>query len=236
MANITITNNDLNSPILEGAEFRNETIEFGGADTLAPGTIMARQTVDTAVANGAADGGNTGDGTVTVVSVVAGPVVPLAGAYILECTAAVTNGGVFKLEDPNGSLVASDLILTVGAGAATVLEAGGLQFTVTDGATDFAVGDFFTLTVVANGDLVPYAIAGAGGAQIPIAILTYEVVATGVQDIPSRVGVSGKYRKEKLIIDADGDGSSITNAILDQLRSYGLVPVDVQELNIQDNQ
>lgn len=236
MPNITITNNDLSNPILQNAEFRDEIIQFGGADTLAPGTIMARQTVNTAVANGAADGGNTGDGTVTSVSVVAGSVVPLAGGYILECTGGVTNGGIFKLEDPNGALVASDLIMTAGAGAATVFEAAGLQFTITDGATDFAVGDFFTLTVVANGDLVPYAIAGAGGAQLPIAILTYEVVATGVEDIPARVGVAGKYRKEKLIIDADGDGSNITNAILDQLRSYGLVPVDVQELNIQDNQ
>lgn len=236
MSNITITNNDLDSPILETPEFRDELIQFAGADILAPGTIMARQTVDVAVANGVADGGNTGDGTVTVVSVVAGPTVPLAGAYVLECTGAVTNGGIFKLEDPNGALLASDLIMTAGAGAATVFETSGLQFTITDAAADFVVGDFFTLTVVANGDLVPYAIAGAGGAQVPLAILTYEVEATGAGDIPARVGVSGKYRKNKLIIDADGDGSNITNAVMDQLRVYGLVPVDVTELNIQDNQ
>lgn len=71
---------------------------------------------------------------------------------------------------------------------------------------------------------------------IPKAILTYEVVATGAGDIQSRVGVAGSYRKERLVIDADGDASSVDQAVIDQLRDYGLVPIDVQELNILDNQ
>lgn len=71
---------------------------------------------------------------------------------------------------------------------------------------------------------------------IPKAILTYPVVATGAGDIKSRIGVSGVYRKDKLIIDADGDDSNVDAAVMDQLRSYGLVPLDVNELNIQDNQ
>lgn len=71
---------------------------------------------------------------------------------------------------------------------------------------------------------------------IPKAILTYEVVATGAGDIQSRVGVSGVYRKERLVIDADGDDSNIDQAVIDQLRDYALIPIDVQELNILDNQ
>lgn len=71
---------------------------------------------------------------------------------------------------------------------------------------------------------------------IPKAILTYEVVATGAGDIQSRVGVAGSYRKERLVIDADGDASNVDQAVIDQLRDYGLVPIDVQELNILDNQ
>lgn len=70
----------------------------------------------------------------------------------------------------------------------------------------------------------------------PQAVLTYEVVATGAGDIQSRVGVAGSYRKERLVIDADGDDSNIDQAVIDQLRDYGLVPIDVQELNISDNQ
>lgn len=235
MSNITITNNNIGSVILENAKFRDEVLQFPGADTYAPGTILARKSVATAVV-AAADAGNTGDGTVTAASVVSGPVVPLVGAYVLTVITAVANGGVLKLEDPNGALVADNLVMTVGAGAATVFEVGGLTFTVTDGAVDFVAGDFFTLTVAADGDLVVFATNGVGGAQIPLAILTYEVVATAQQDIPIRAGVAGEYRKELLIIDADGDDSNITNAVMDQLRHFGLVPINVTELNIQDNQ
>ena len=71
---------------------------------------------------------------------------------------------------------------------------------------------------------------------IPKAILTYAVTAAGAGDVQSRVGVSGSYRKQRLVIDADGDDSNIDQAVIDQLRDYGLVPIDVQELNILDNQ
>lgn len=132
MANLTITTNDLNSPILESAEFRDDVIAFAGADVLAPGTILARDSVSLKL--------------------------------VIFVKGGVTN--------ENG---------------------------------------------------------------IPKVILTYEVTATGAGDIPVRVGVSGKYRKEKLIIDADGDDSNIDAAVIDQLRDYQLTPIDVDELNIADN-
>ena len=235
MSNITITNNDIGSVILQDAQFRDELLTFGGAGTVVEGTILARKAVEDAVV-AAADGGNTGDGTVTLATVAAGQVVPIVGAYNLEVTEAVTNGGILKLEDPNGALVASGLIMTAGAGASTVFEVAGLQFTVTDGATDFIVGDKFSLTVAADGKMVVFAVAGAGGAQIPKQILTYDVVATGAGDVPIRSGVSGSYRKERLVIDGSAAGVGITDEIIDQLRDYSLVPIDVQELNILDNQ
>ena len=235
MANLNITNVDLGSVILQNGEFRDDLLTFGGAGTVVEGTILARQAVALAVV-AAADGGNTGDGTATLATVVAGQLVPIVGAYVFEITTAVANGGVGKLVDPNGAQVASGLIMTVGAGASTVFEAAGLEFTITDGAADFIVGDKFTLTVAADGKLVPFAIAGAGGAQIPKAVLTYDVVAAGVGDESIRDMVSGSVRAGRLIIDADGDASNITDAILDQLRDYSLVSIDVQELNILDNQ
>jgi hypothetical protein len=39
-----------------------------------------------------------------------------------------------------------------------------------------------------------------------------------------------------LIIDGSAAGVGITDEIIDQLRDYNLVPIDVQELNILDNQ
>ena len=85
-------------------------------------------------------------------------------------------------------------------------------------------------------DFVPYVVAGEGGTQFPKAVLTFDVVATGAGDIAIRDMVSGSVRKELLIIDADGDGSNVTDAILDLLRDFSLISIDVQELNILDNQ
>jgi len=235
MANLVVTNNDLGDAILKDAVHDDIILQFPGADTYVDGTILARKQVADAVTASAITG--TGDGTVTLATVVAGQVVPIVGVYVLNCIVALANGGTFELVDPNGAQVAGGLTLTVGAGAATVFEAGGMQFTITDGATDFAVGDTATLTVVADGDVVIFAVAGAGGAQIPSMILTYEAVATGAEDQAQRAMVSGQVRREKLVIDADGTpGSGITDDIVDELRDFGIIALSVDELNIQDNQ
>jgi hypothetical protein len=155
------------------------------------------------------------------------------GAYVLNCIVALTNGGTFELVDPNGAVVAGGLTLTVGAGAATVFEAAGLQFTITDGAADFVVDDTATLTVAADGDVVIYAVDGAGGAQVPSMVLTYEVAATGAEDQAQRAMIGGQVRREKLVIDA---GGTVTDSIVDGLRDFGIVALSVDELNILDNQ
>lgn len=87
-----------------------------------------------------------------------------------------------------------------------------------------------------TGNLVPYAVGGTNETNIPKAVLTYDVTAPAAGDVAIRAMVSGQVRRPRLVIDVDGDGSNITNAILDQLRDYGIVPVDTQELNILDNQ
>lgn len=131
-----------------------ETIEqdAGRTAVLEQWTVMAVKKL-TVPTTGTADAGNTGDGTCTAVAKIEGTT--KVGAYNLECTAAVANGGVFKLEDPNGALVANGLVMTAGAGAATVFNAGGMTFTITDGAADFIVGDKFAITTVAVNKYVP---------------------------------------------------------------------------------
>ncbi len=234
MPDPVITNVDLGSVVLGNPEFKDDLLTFGGAGTVLDGTILARQTVDAAIVE-TADGGNTGNGTVTA-SVVGVDELPVPGDYNLECTFVVADGGVFKLEDPEGNIVEDNLTLRVGAGLVTTFNVQGLQIVVTDGGTDFAAGDKFAVAVVANGKLVPFVIGGVAGAGIPKNVLTFDVTATGAGDEAIRSMISGEVRKEKLIIDADGDGSNITDAILDDLRNYGITPVNVQELNILDNQ
>lgn len=230
MSNIEITPCDLGGIAVGQAIHRDETVNFAAEDTYAAGTIMARRKVATAVVASAITG--TGTGTVTAATVVAGQVVPIAGAYTLRNTAAVADGGVWRLEDPNGAVVASDLTQTVGSGAATVFEAAGLQFTITDGATNFALGDTATLTVAADGDMVPFAVAGAGGAQIPCAVLTYELYKASSGDLSARLLISGEVNATRLVIDG---GGTVTTAILDQLRQFGIVGTPVEQLSALDN-
>lgn len=83
-----------------------------------------------------ADSNNTGDGTVGSTAVVAGA---LPGEYRAVCTATATDGGTFTVYDPNGIRIG-----TVDVGVAFD---NGIQFTISDGAADFALGDKFYLYV-----------------------------------------------------------------------------------------
>lgn len=229
---LTITQNELKAVALKDMTFDDELLVFAGAGTVVKGTIIARREVETAIVS-AADGGNTGNGLVTATTVIGGEIVPKIGVYNLEVTEAVTNGGVFKLEDPDGNKVAGNLIMTVSG--SKVFTAAGMTFTIADGSTDFAAGDKFTLTVAIDGKTVPFAIAGVGGAQNPLMVANFDIVATGAGNIATRLIVGGHVRKSGLIIDADGTGVNITQAHLDALRHVGILSVDVTELNILDN-
>lgn len=235
MANMTVTNNDIGNPIISDARYRDDSLYFVSAGTVAKGTILARKAVADAITASAVTG--TGDGTCTEAAVVAGPIVPLVGVYVLTCVEEVGNGGRFKLEDPNGALLRTDLVLTVGAGAATVFEVEGMTFKITDGAEDFDVADYFNLTVAADGRLYPYAIAGLGGVQKALTVAGYDMVgAADTTAYPVRVPRSGNVDKTRLIIALDGDGSNITNAILDELIANSIIPGDVDDFSDLDNQ
>ncbi len=71
---------------------------------------------------------------------------------------------------------------------------------------------------------------------IPKTVLTYDVVATGAGDVSVSALNSGTVRKERLVVDAVGDDSTVDAAVIDQLRDYSIKVQDVQELNQLDNQ
>jgi Bacteriophage lambda head decoration protein D len=72
------------------------------------------------------------------------------GTYVVTCTAAVTNGGTFSVVAPDGTILPS-LTLTAGAGVATAYKSEHIDFTITDGSTDFAEGDVFSIVITAAG-------------------------------------------------------------------------------------
>ena len=134
------------------------------------GTVITGQTVTSA----AKAGGNTGNGTFTIDGTA--PLQPNGkiGTYALRCIAAATNGGTFRLEDPDGRVL-GDIVMA--AGAATVNEQ--IKGALADGSTDFVVGDGFDVTVsaVVTKD-VEFNPAGTDGSQFATGILYAAVDAT----------------------------------------------------------
>lgn len=230
MANPEITNNDTTQIPVFNPKYKDVTLVFDGADTWAKGTVMGLRKV----AAGAVtpDAGNTGDGTVTALALAPGGP-PKVGSYNLECTFDVTNGGIFKLEDPDGNLVADNLTLRVGAGLATTFSVGGISFIVTDGATDFAAGDKFGLAVSAVNKWKFYDSSAVDGSEIPSGVLPREEVATGAGDSYRRVLIGGEIAESQLVFD---QGETINDTIREQLRDYGIISIPSTALDGLDNQ
>lgn len=119
--------------------FSREGVTVASGENLTLGAVIGKITKSTPT-EGTADGGNTGNGTCT--GVTAGDDTQI-GTYTLECTAAATDGGTFKVTAPNGEALPDAEVGTAYANEQ-------INFTINDGATDFAVGDKFTIAVAAG--------------------------------------------------------------------------------------
>lgn len=166
---------------------------------------------------GTADVGNTGNGTVTLVQ---GRRHLKIGTYTIECTSAVTNGGVFSVTDPDGNALPA-LTLTVGAGAATAYESDQIAFTVTDGGTDFAAGDKFTIAVTIHPRQVKLLDkAATDGSSVPYAVLSEAVDAT----LAAKYSIGyleGQFDERQLAFASGTDVDDVRDAMIEA----GLIPV-----------
>jgi len=107
--------------------------------------------------------------------------------------------------------------VTVSGDAAVIKATTELDFTGGTALTAFGLS-VETITANENGipkAVMPVELAGANG------------------DNYIRAIIAGEVDKNRLVI---ADGTTVTNVHTDLLRSYGIVAVDVKELNIQDNQ
>jgi len=171
-------------------------IVASGAGSLPRGRVLGRIDVGTVPTTGTADVGNTGDGTVTVVT---GGVNTLGGIYTITCIEAVTNGGVFNVINPSGKVIGT-VAIDPGAGQTGVFTSDEINFTVTDGATDFAYGDFFTVTVPAgSGKYTSVDSTAIDGSDAPVCVLLEAVDATAA-DVTTSVALSGEFDDSELSV------------------------------------
>lgn len=182
-----------------------------GAATLPVGTVVAK--VTEAGATGAAVAGNTGNGTITASPTVGAAA--KAGVYRVTCIATATNGGSFAVEDPDG--------VTIGTAVVGTPFTTHLTFTVTDGSTDFAVGDAFTITVAAgSGKYKAIDFASTTGAEVAAGVLVDQITLSASADTPGViVDRFAKVVKANLVWPA-GATTNQKNAAIAQLEAMGI--------------
>lgn len=112
---------------------REEATILSGQN-LKVGTVIGKVTVG--AVTGAAAAGNTGNGTIGSLSAGTGA---RPGVYKVACIEPAANGGTFAVFDPEGLLIGSAVVGSAFAGV--------VNFTISDGATDFIAGDRFDITV-----------------------------------------------------------------------------------------
>ncbi len=147
MANMTESNrlNDILKFEAENLYSREKITVLSGQD-LDLGAVIGKITKGVGAAPIPTVAG-TGDGTMTLLKIGSDA---LFGSYVVKCTGVVANGGVFSIIAPDGTVLPV-LTLAPGAGGTTKYESTHLDFSITDGSTDFAVDDTFTVVVTEGG-------------------------------------------------------------------------------------
>lgn len=192
--------------------YSREAITIAMLTVLALGGVIGRKLLDIP-ATGTADAGNTGNGTCTGV---AGGSQTMLGDYTLTCTAAAANGGTFAVMAPDGTVLPD-------ATVAVAYSNPHLNLTINDGATDFAVGDIFTVAVAkGDGTAVALDLTAVDGTQIAAGFVIAAYDAT-------TAAVEGVAIVRDAVIDAGnlvwpvGITADQTTAALDQLAARGIV-------------
>lgn len=229
MSNYTETARNLAPMLIEDGTHANETYRSPATNptTLADGTILARQLLSSTVTP-AADGGNTGDATITaMMSATALGAYALLGTYVLECVNADTNNAeVFSVTAPDGAQLWN-------ATAGVEYVSPHLNFTIpNDGSADWVVGDIINLPVVAGDMKVrPFAVAGLGGLDKIVGVHTEgDIVTTSAGDHAIRpLSMGGAVDKSLIRIDGSNPGVGITQAVVDALHDKGIRVVDATE-------
>ena len=178
----------------------------GAVRALTVGMVLGKITKGSATA--AAFAGNTGNGTMGAITVSAGA---KPGVYKLLIVEPGSNVGTFTVEDPDG--------ITIGSGVvAAAFSAGGLAFTLADGATDFVAGDGFNITVAAgSGKWVQLNLSGTDGSEIAAGLLVADVTAPDGTDAVGVAVVRDAIVASAKLVWPSGATTNQKNAALAQL-------------------
>ncbi len=184
----------------------NVTIKSG--QNIQAGEVLARELTGSATAT--ADAQNTGDGVMGTVTVTDQAQV---GTYMLTFLEAATNAGAFMVEDPGG--------INMGEGnVAAAFAAGGLSFTLADGATDYVPGDQFSIVVTETS--VAYTALPNDGSEAARSIALEDYNASSAALLGAVVIRDSEVNGNELVWPASQSAANKTLAV-DQLAALGII-------------
>lgn len=137
------------------------------------------------------------------------------GNYVLACVTAVTHGGVFSLTDPDGNVIDDNITIPAGAGNHIDFANDHLVGTITDGSTDFIVGDLFTITITIHPrQCVACGKAATDGSSVPYAVLLEDLDATSVVKVGA-AAIKGEFNERQLVFASGTDIEDLRDAMRD---------------------
>lgn len=157
----------------------------------------------------------TGNGTITMDATTPVGDGAKAGAYTATCITAATDGGTFRVEDPDGFVLGD-----VAVGATFNDD---IKFVINDGSTDFTVGAKFTITVVpVGGKVTVLAPTATDGTELPAGILWAPTDATSADKACMIIARSAEVNGAELVWPA---GISATNksVAIQRLAALGII-------------
>ena len=176
-----------------------------GAGDLARGTVLGKITKGSATAAAKSGGNAANTGALTMdatTPVLAGAKV---GVYTVRCITAATNGGTFRVTDPEGFVLGD---VAVGATFAN-----DIKFAIADGTQDFIVGEGFDITVAAgSGYYKTVNSANVDGSNVAECILAADTNATSAA-VAALVYVTGQFNTEALTFGGSDDAADHREAL-----------------------
>lgn len=158
-----------------------------------------------------AGGGNTGNGTASAPTV---GTEAINGTYTLTCTAAAADSGTFSVVTPLGAAL-DDLTVAVAYVSSHI------NLTISDGATDFIVGDTFTVDVIFS-EYGEFNAGASDGTEVAKAILFSAVDATSAEQKCVVTARDSEVRASDLVWKTGTTESQKATAIA-SLASVGII-------------
>ncbi len=186
----TTQSRDISSIIKgEAADYLSrDKVTVLAAQDLAVGTVLGKVTAGAVPTTGTITAGAGANGTMTAVT---GGKNTKVGTYKATCIQAVAHGGVFEVTGVGGEHIGT-CANTPGAGLTGVFTSDQINFTITDGSTDFAYGDYFSVVVPAGGAQVrALNLTGVDGSRIAVGILGPYAIDAGASGQKTLAYTSG---------------------------------------------